>query len=233
MAVTIGMIVASWLCIALYTMLYGDNPVSRTSEHIYMGFLAAYELVVQLSFYYSKGVIQIAKPGGLIYIIPVILGLMIYARLNETTRWVYRYPMAIVIGSVFGVTVRTTVFSQILDQIKGNLPPIAPLVGVPPGQVVNNLIIIFGSLSAVIFFIFSREFGGPERYVHRFGRLILLGGFGATYGNTLSYRYELMAGTFLVNMFTPPEILPYTFGFAAAVAIILIIVYKLGLAHWE
>lgn len=233
MAVTLGMIVASWLCIALYTMLYGDNPVSRAAEHIYMGFLAAYEVVVNLNFFYTKGVLQIATPGGAVYIIPVILGFMIYGRLNETTRWVYRYPMAIVIGSVFGVTVRTTVFSQILDQIKGNLPPIAPLVGVPIGQVANNLIIIFGSLSAVIFFIFSREFRGPERYVHRFGRLILLAGFGATYGNTLSYRYELMAGTFLVNMFQPAEILPYTFGFAAAVAIILIIVYKTGLASWD
>lgn len=233
MAVTLGMIVASWLCIALYTMLYGDNPVSRSAEHIYMGFLAAYELVVNLNYFYTKGVLQTASPGGTIFIIPVILGLMIYARLAEKTRWVYRYPMAIIIGSVFGVTVRTTVFSQILDQIKGNLPPIAPLVGVPPGQVVNNLIIIFGSLAAVVFFIFSREIKGPERYVHRIGRLVLLAGFGATYGNTLSYRYELMAGTFLVNMFQPPEILPYTFGFAAAVAIILVIVYKTGIASWD
>jgi hypothetical protein len=233
MAVTIGMIVASWICIMLYTMLYGDNFVSRTAEHIYMGVVAAYDLIINLEFFYNKGVTRIGSPGGAIYIIPVLLGLMIYARLSEKTRWIYRYPMAIIVGSVFGVTIRTTVFSQILDQIKGNLPPIAPLVGVPPGQVLNNLIIIFGSLSAVVFFIFSHEFKGPERYVHRFGRLVLLGGFGATYGNTLSYRYELMAGTFITNLFRPPELLPYTFGFAAAVAIILIIGFRTGLAHWD
>lgn len=233
MAVTIGMIVASWICISLYTMLYGDNFVSRTAEHIFMGVIAAYELVINLEFFYNKGVTRAFSPGGAIYIIPVILGIMIYARLSAKTRWLYRYPMAVIVGAVFGVTIRTTVFSQILDQIKGNLPPIAPLVGVPAGQLINNLIIIFGSLAAVVFFIFSQEFKGPERYVHRFGRLVLLCGFGATYGNTLSYRYELMAGTFISNLFRPPEILPYTFGFAIAIAIILVIGFKTGLAHWE
>jgi len=233
MAVTMGMIAGSWICIMLYTMLYGDNFVSRTAEHIYMGLIAAYRFLVNFDFYYKKGVLQAVSPGGGLFVIPVILGILIYARLHEKTRWVYRYPMAIIMGSMLGITVRTTVFSQILDQVKGNLPPIAPLVGVPPFTLVSNLIIIFGSLSAVVFFIFSQEFRGPTRYVHRFGRIILLLGFGATYGNTLSYRYELLAGTFLSNMFSPPEILPYTFGFAAAIAIILIIGFKTGLAHWD
>lgn len=232
MAVTIGMIVGSWICIMLYTMLYGDNFVSRTAEHIYMGVYAGYLVSVNLNFYYTKGVLKAISPGGALYIIPVILGLMIYTRLYRPTRWMYRYPMAVIIGSVFGVTIRTTVFSQILDQVKGNLPPIAPLVGVPALDVFNNLIIIFGSLCAVVFFIFSQEFTGPERYIHRAGRIILLIGFGATYGNTLSYRYELMAGTFLANMLYA-EILPYTFGFSIALAIILVIAFKTGFAKWD
>jgi hypothetical protein len=233
MAVTIGMIVASWICIMLYTMLYGDNPVSRTAEHIYTGILAAYELVVNLEFFWNKGVVQITRPGTAHYIIPVILGIMIYARLNESTRWLYRYPMAVLMGAMLGVTIRTTVFSQIIDQMIGNLPPIAPLTGVSAGVAVNNLIIIIGYLCAITFFIFSREFTGPERYVHRLGRLVILGGFGATYGNTVSYRYELMAGTFISNLLQPPEILPYTFGFALAIAIVLVFAFRSGYASWD
>lgn len=227
------MIVASWICIMLYTMLYGDNIVSRTAEHIYMGVIAAYELVINLKFFWDKGVTQIAKPGGIHFIIPVILGIMIYARLSSSTRWLYRYPMAILMGSMLGVTIRTTVFSQIIDQMLGNFPPIAPLTGVPVGQAINNLIIIVGSLSAIVFFIFSRRFTGPERYVHRFGRLVLLGGFGATYGNTVSYRYELMAGTFISNILRPAEILPYSFGFMVAVAIVLVVAFRTGISQWD
>ncbi len=233
MAVTISMIVASWICLMLYTMLYGDNPVSRTAEHIYMGILAAYGTIVNLEFFYKKGVLAMTKPATWYYFIPVVLGILLYCRLWEKTRWLYRYPMAILMGSMLGVTIRTTVFSQIRDQLLGNLPPTAPIVGVPVGQAINNLIIIVGSLCAIIFFIFSREFKGPSKYVHRIGRLVLLAGFGATYGNTVSYRYELMAGAFMSSILQPPEILPYSLGFAAFIAIVLIICYKTGIAKWE
>ena len=232
MSVTLGMLVASLLCIMLYSMLYGDNPVSRTGEAVYTGILAAYTLIVNLTFFWDKGVTQIAKPGGLGYIIPVVLGFMIYARLYRPVRWLYKYPMAIIMGAMLGVAMRTTVFSQIIDQFLGNLPPIAPIIGVPAGTAINNIIIIVGSLCALVFFVFSTEFKGPTRYVHRIGRLFLLAAFGATYGNTTSYRYELMAGTFISRLLQPPEILPYSLGFAIIIAAILVFAFKKGYAQW-
>lgn len=232
MAITLGMLVAALLCIMLYSMLYGDNPVSRTGEAVYTGVLAAYNLIVNFTFFWDKGVTQIAKPGGLWYIIPVVLGLMIYTRLYRPTRWLYKYPMAIIMGAMLGVAIRTTVFSQIIDQFLGNLPPIAPIVGVPAGTAINNIIIIVGSLCALVFFVFSTEFKGPARYVHRIGRLFLLAAFGATYGNTTSYRYELMAGTFISRLLQPPEILPYSLAFAIIVAAILVFAFKKGYAQW-
>ena len=232
MAITLGMLVAALLCIMLYSMLYGDNPVSRTGEAIYTGVLAAYNLIVNFTFFWDKGVTQIAKPGGIGYIIPVVLGLLIYARLYRPVRWLYKYPMAIIMGAMLGVAMRATVFSQIIDQLVGNLPPIAPIVGVPVGTAVNNIIIIVGSLCAIVFFVFSTEFKGPARYVHRIGRLTLLAAFGATYGNTTSYRYELMAGTFISRLLQPTEILPYTFGFMIIVGAILVFSFKKGYAQW-
>ncbi len=232
MAVTLGMLVAALLCIMLYSMLYGDNPVSRTGEAVYTGVLAAYNLIVNFTFFWDKGVTQIAKPGGIGYIIPVVLGLLIYARLYRPVRWLYKYPMAIIMGAMLGVAMRATVFSQIIDQMVGNLPPIAPIVGVPAGTAINNIIIIVGSLCAIVFFVFSTEFKGPVRYVHRIGRLFLLAAFGATYGNTTSYRYELMAGTFISRLLQPPEILPYTLAFAIIVAAILVFAFKKGYAQW-
>ena len=84
-----------------------------------------------------------------------------------------------------------------------------------------------------MFFIFSHDFAGPTRYIHRIGRLFLLCSFGAAYGNTTSYRYELMAGTFISNMLQPPELRIYTFGFLAVVVIALIVIFKMGIASWE
>jgi hypothetical protein len=232
MAVGIGAIVVIAIVLSLLTVLYGDNPVSRTAQAVFMGVQAGYLLLTNLDFYYRKGIVRMTMPGELHYIIPVILGILVYARLHERTRYLYRYPMAILVGSMLGVSMRTTVFSQIIDQLKGNFPPSAPLVGVPVGTAVNNLIIILGTLFALVFFVFSREFKGPERYVHRIGRLFLLAAFGGTYGNTVSYRYELMAGTFISNLLTPAEILPYTGAIALIIAVILVISFKQGYAEW-
>lgn len=233
MSVTLGMIATTTICIMLYTVLYGDNPVSRSAQVIYMGVQAGYLLITNFDFFYRKGILQMTEPGKLHFIIPVILGLLIFARLHEKTRALYRYPMAILVGSMLGVSIRSTVFSQILDQLKGNFPPSAPLVGVPVGTAINNIIIIAGSICALVFFVFSREFTGNERYVHRLGRLFLLAAFGGTYGNTVSYRYELMAGTFISNMLAPKELLPYTAIIAIIIVVILIVSFKKGWADWS
>ena len=233
MVVTINMIVASFMCITVYTMLFGDNQISRIGEHIVTGVGAGYVLITNLDFFYKKGVLKMLTPGNAHYVIPVVLGILIYARLYPKTRWMYRYPIAVILGCTLGVAMRTYVFSQFVDQIMGNLPPIAPLVGVPTGKAVSNLIVILGSICATIFFVFSRDFTGPSRYIHRIGRLFLLCAFGATYGNTVSYRYELMSGTFISNMFQPPELVPYTMGYIAVVAVILLFLYKKGYSSWN
>lgn len=233
MSITLGMIATVVTVLMLLTVLYGDNPISRTAQVVFMGVQAAYLLTINMDFFYRKGILQMMEPGKLHFIIPVILGLLIFARLHEKTRALYRYPMAILVGSMLGVSIRSTVFSQIIDQIKGNFPPSAPLVGVPIGTTINNLIIITGTIFALVFFVFSHEFTGPSRHVHRIGRLFLLAAFGGTYGNTVSYRYELMAGTFISNLLTPPEILPYTVIISIIIIVILIVSFKKGWADWN
>ena len=232
MAVTLGMIAVIVTTLALLTVLYGDNPVSRAAQVVFMGVQAGYLLITNFDFFYRKGILQMMEPGKIHFVIPVILGLLIFARLHEKTRALYRYPMAILIGSMLGVSLRTTVFSQIIDQLKGSFPPAAPLVGVPMGTAINNIIIIAGTCFALIFFVFSREFTGPSRYAHQIGRLFLLAAFGGTYGNTVSYRYELMAGTFITNLLTPSEIIPYTIVITLIIIGILIVSFKKGWAEW-
>jgi hypothetical protein len=233
MAVTPNMIITVVLVLMLYTVLYGDNPVSRLAQAILMGVQSGYLLMTNLDFFYDKGIVRMFQAGQWHYIIAVVLGLLIFARLYGKTRWLYRYPMAVLVGSMLGVAIRTTVFSQIIDQIRGNFPPTAPLLGVPAFDAMNSLIIIVGSMTGVIFFVFSRQFTGPERYIHRLGRIFLLAAFGGSYGNTVSYRYELMAGTFISNLLQPAEILPYTFGTVIIIAIVLAISFKVGLADWR
>jgi len=231
MATELGAMVAATTCLMLYSMLYGDNPVSRTAEALYMGFLAAYNIIIQFTYFYVNGIVQMTEPGKIVYAIPVILGILIYTRLYAPIRWLYKFPMAVMMGSMLGVAMRTTVFSQIIAQIVGDLPPIAPLVGVDAFTLVNNLLIIIGSVTGLLFFVFSQEFIGPTKYIHRTGRLFMLAAFGATYGNTGSYRYELMAGCFTQRLLDP-GILWFTEIAFVVIAVFLIIAFKMKWAQW-
>jgi len=221
------------MSVMLYTLLYGETPISRLAEHLYIGF-GAYWIVNRILYFWERGVVRMMEPGQAHFIIPVILGLMLLGRLYEPTRWTYRYPMALLIGSMLGVSLRTMIFSQIIDQyVLGTLPPVTPLIGVPAVVTINSLIIIVGTLCATAFFIFSHDFTGPTRYIHKTGRLFLLCAFGATYGQTTSYRYEALAGNLITNMFQPPELIPYTLGFMVLAAIALYAFFKTGIASWD
>jgi len=230
MAVEIGLIIASLFCVSLYTLLYGDQPISRFAEHLNIG-CGAYWIVNRVMFFWRNGVERMFEPGEAHFIIPVILGFMTLGRLYERTRWTYRYPMAIIIGSSLGVSLRTMIFSQIIDQyILGNIN--TPIIGVPAIDTINGLIIIIGTLCATAFFVFSHDFAGPTRYIHKAGRLVLLCAFGATYGQTTSYRYEALAGNLITNMFQPPELIPYTLSFMIITAIVLVVFFKKGIMKW-
>lgn len=182
--------------------------------------------------FWESGVVRMFEPGQGHFVIPVILGFMLLGRLYKPTRWTYRYPMALLIGSTLGVSLRSMIFSQILDQyVLGVIN--TPLIGVPAVDTINGLIIIIGTLCATAFFIFSHDFAGPTRYIHKAGRLILLCTFGAVYGKAVSSNYESMAGNLIMNMFQPLELLPYTLAFIAIAAIALVAFKKTGISRMD
>ena len=225
----IGILAGNIVTLGSYAMLVGENPVSKFVEHLYFGVMAGYLLVINWQSIYNQGILKIAEQPY--YIIPIILIVMLYFRLNKNTVWIYRYPMALIIGVGVGLSVRATIFSQFLDQIKGTLPPANPLVGVPLGTGISNLIIVIGTMVVAIYFIFTREFKGPMKQVHKLGRYFLLIAFGATYGSTVIYRYELLSGSLLPLV--TPGVIWYSAAFAVVILGILAWYYKTGRGQWE
>jgi len=231
----IGILVGNLFTLCAWSMLAGDNPVAKFTEHLYIGVLSGYFLVVNLFFIYQSGLLKIVGGAGLTpeprYIIGIILTLMLFFRLSRNTVWAYRYPMAVLLACGLASSMRVTIFSQFLDQIRGCLPPVNPLIGVPAGTAINNLIMIVGTLTSAIYFIFSREFRGPMKNVHKLGRYFLLIAFGGTYGATVVFRYELIAGR-MVYLLTP-DVIMYSLGCAIVVLAILVICFKTGISEWK
>ena len=97
MADVIGLWISAILTIMITTLAWKDTPVSKTAEHIYLGVITANSIVMAWGNIDSVGIQKIMS-GQFLYIIPVILGIMAYARYSKENFWIYRYPIALVVG---------------------------------------------------------------------------------------------------------------------------------------
>lgn len=218
--VLLGLIAGSFTSIGAYTVLIGDNPVSKVTEHLYTGILAGYILAMNWDFIMRSAITKI-QGGQSIYIISILVSLMLVTRLKPEWLWVSRYPVALTVGVGMGLAIRTSVLSDFLAQIQATLLPI---------NNINNIVMIIGSITATSYFLFTARYGGPYRYINQTGRLFLLAAFGVTYGQTASFRFELVIGR-LVDMLRP-DVAMYTYGFVVIVAIILFYGYSTKRITW-
>jgi hypothetical protein len=216
----LGLIVGSFVSIGAYTVLIGDNPISKLTEHIYTGILAGYILAINWDFIMKNAITKV-QGGQVSYIIPIILSLMLITRLKPEWLWVSRYPVALTIGVGLGLAMRASVLSDFVGQIQGTLLPL---------NNINNVVMIIGTMTATAYFLFTTKYTGPYKYVNQTGLLFLLVAFGVTYGSTASFRFELVIGR-LVDMLRP-DVAMYTYAFLALIVVILFYGYSTKKIPW-
>lgn len=216
----LGLIVGSLVSIAAYTTLIGDNPISKATENLYLGILAGYLFATNWDYIYRNAVTKV-QGGEALYIIPLILSLMLLSRLKSGWMWLSRYPIVLSIGVGMGLAMRTTVMADFVQQIQATLLRWNSL---------ENIVMILGTATSAAYFLFTTRPTGPYRYVNRVGRVFLLIAFGVTYGQTVSFRFELVIGR-LVDMLRP-DVIWYTAGFLIIITLILAIGYKTKRIEW-
>jgi hypothetical protein len=156
-------------------------------------------------FYHVLGYISpgVFPPGGidkghglhLVYIIPLILGIMMLLSLFPKLSWFARWGIAYVVGMAAGLRSYGFLNSNVIGQIKGTA---IPLVGdLTPMMYFNGLIILVGTLSGLLYFYFSKEHTGWFGKVGRLGIYFLMISFGASFGFAVMGRISLLIGRFV------------------------------------
>jgi hypothetical protein len=193
MADVIGLWISAILTIMITTLAWKDTPVSRTAEHIYLGVITANTIVMAWGNIDSIGIQKIMS-GQIVYILPVILGIMAYARYSKENFWIYRYPIALVVGIGVGTAMSGLVGGSVLDQIKASFWNL----NVPGdiGASLNNLIMVVTLLSAMMYFIFTiKATRSPIAIkLSTFGRYAMMAAFGYSFANTIATRINQYAG---------------------------------------
>ena len=193
MADVIGIWISAILTIMITTLAWKDTPVSKTAEHIYLGVITANSIVMAWGSIDSSAIQKIMS-GQFLYILPVILGIMAYARYSKENFWIYRYPIALVVGIGVGTAMSGLVGGSVLDNIKASFYQL----NVPGdiGASLNNLIMVVTLVSAMMYFIFTiKATRNPlATKLSTFGRYAMMAAFGYSFANTIATRINQYAG---------------------------------------
>lgn len=170
--------------------LYKENPVYRFAEHLFIAVFLAINVVTNFSNVMQICVTPLLQ-GEILMIVPLIVGIAIYTMLIPEYRWVSRYPVGLLVGAGFGLGIRGTIGPNIQDAIVSTIT--APSEGGAMAWI-NFLYIAVGLICSLMYFLLTYEHTGVLQAPTRIGRLFIMIGLGAYFGNTVLFRFTMLTG---------------------------------------
>ncbi len=192
---TIGIWVGAFFTLAIYSFLYKENPVYRLAEHLVVGISLGYTMVLIYNTVILPKLLEPIFAGDhWLLIIPGLLGLLYITRFIPSIAWLSRYPIAFLMGTGMGIGFPLTLKAYVLRQLEAAMIPLYSS-GMQWHEVLGNLVMIFGTLAALIYFFFSKPHKGPFFGTgSKIGIWVIMLGFGATFGFTVMGRISLLIG---------------------------------------
>lgn len=202
-AVGLGFWVGSLLTLGIFSYLYNDNAFYKFSEHLFVGVSASYWIAtyywtqIDTNLWGRLFPAQFPHAGheqNLFYVIPLLLGFFMLARMIPSIGWLSRWSLAFIVGLYAGLRLYGFLQSNIMEQTRDTLRPL-----IVPGSLVdsiNNTLIVVGVVCALLYFFFSREHTGAFGVASRVGIFFLMISFGASFGFAVMGRISLLIGRF-------------------------------------
>ncbi|MEN8209042.1 MAG: hypothetical protein ABFR50_07300 [Candidatus Fermentibacteria bacterium] len=192
---TIGIWVGAFFTLAIYSFLYKENPVYRLAEHLVVGISLGYTMAITWHVTLMPRLIEpLASGNHWILLVPALLGLLYITRFIPGIAWLSRYPIAFLMGTAMGVGFPLTMKTDVLRQLEAAMIPFYQS-GMPWQVVFGNIVLIFGTLAALIYFFFSKPHKGLFFGTgSKIGIWVIMLGFGATFGFTVMGRISLLIG---------------------------------------
>jgi len=178
---------AALLTVATFSFLYKDNPFYKFAEHLVVGVGAGYFAVLLVMNSLKPTLIDRVIIGQWWYLIPGILGAMMWFRFSKKLAWLSRFPIAFYIGTS-GVAIPLYMYNSVNRQLSATLD-LTP--GFGSLTEFWNIIIVIGVLTGLMYFFFSKEHKGAFGGAAKFGIWILMLGFGSSFGYTVMARVSL------------------------------------------
>jgi hypothetical protein len=189
--------------LAIFSLLYKENPVYRFFEHLFIGVATGYTV--------SQAWQDILKPkwwdllvaGDWWMIFALLLGLLYYTIYIPRWSWMSRLLIGAMMG--FGAGVAFQGFAtQYGPQVGAAFVPLVPKPGMSAYALINNWIVMLTLIAVMTYFFFAFEQQNKAvRTTAKFGRWLLMISFGAIFGQTVMARMALATNRleFLIDSF--------------------------------
>ena len=215
-----GVWVAALLTQCVFSYLYKDNVGYKLAEAIIVGVSAGYWMV--LSFWevmVAKVLVKLAPDvaryaflpdtpadarADLWYLVPVVLGCLVFCRWVPKIAWLGRWPLAFVVGTTAGLKLILFLDADFVSQISSTILPLlvfttdasTKVTAFDWKQSVQNIVLVAGVLSSLTYFYFSVEHKGMVGRVSKAGVWVLMITFGASFALTVMGRITLLTMRF-------------------------------------
>jgi hypothetical protein len=172
--------------------LYKDNPLYKFGEHVFVGVANGYYIALYWHNSLKPNLFDQLAAGNYIYIVPLLLGLMYFARFIPKVSWLVRIPIGFMIGWGAGIQIPAYFQAEILRQLGGTV--VTPESFIDPANGIWAVIILIGVVCTLVYFFFSKEHRGILGHTSRLGIIFIMIGFGASFGYTVMARVSLLIG---------------------------------------
>lgn len=190
---TAGTWLQALFTILLITVVFKDNPAYRFAEHTYVGLFAGYTVALAFFNYIRPNVKdELIGKGELHWIVPIVVGLLMYTRYVKSIAWLSRYSLCFTLGIGTGYVLSKDMKPFFVDQVRATF---LPLWGTGDWwTTTSNWIYVIGTATALIYFLFTLQKKGFQGHVSKIGRITMMIAFGAAFGNTVMARVSLFLG---------------------------------------
>ena len=178
--------IGALVTLGAFSYLFKENFIYRAVEHIYVGASAGYAITMGYNNLVLKAWEPTVEKGQYQLIVPVLLGLMLFAPyMGSGLAWMRRYPLSFIIGIGAGITIRSAIIEQFVKQIAATALPL---------NSVNNIVIVVGVVTVLSYFFFTLRRTPLLNGSSELGKWIIMVTFGAAFGNAVMGRISLLIG---------------------------------------
>lgn len=189
---TIGIWLAALGTLALYSVLYKENPIYRFAEHVFIGAAAGYSIYMTWAQVLKPQWFDLIASGQWYWVFVPVVGGMFYFTFSRKHSWISKLVFGALLGLTSGMAFKGFAGMN-MDQISASFKPL--YVRGDIGSSFNNVIFIFVLLTVMAYFFFSFEHKSKvQRTPASIGRWVLMFAFGAMFGATVMARMSLLIG---------------------------------------